>query len=79
MKTINIITTENNFVQDIETFCIVEEQLEDEVVKKMEDRFELLISNFVSEDIDDIESIIEDGYFEYNGITFQIFWSYCEM
>ena len=76
MEIIHIITTDTNYgtVNDIVSYPVYEEQLQDEVVKRVENNFEKLIENLNPNHEDDIEDIIEDGYYQYNDVNIEIVW-----
>jgi len=78
MQIIHIITTDSNYgtVNDIVSYPVYEEQLQDEVVKRVENDFENLINNLNSNDIEDIEDIIEDGFYQHNDTNIEIVWGY---
>ena len=74
MRTINIITTEQNVVGSIETFAIHEEQLSDEVVEKAEERFSEILTN-MGADTDEIENLIVVGFYENQEFAVNLVWS----
>ena len=83
MEVINIITTERGIISDIKSYGILDKDLEDEVVEQVNDRFEKIVTDYIQplslEELDtDIEEILDNGYFEYNGVEIQIAWSYIE-
>ncbi len=81
MEILNVIITEDNVVNLVESFCVVDEQLRDEVVEQAEKYFTDTIVQLVGSDnhaIDDIEDeSLENGYFEFDNITIQLAWSSC--
>jgi hypothetical protein len=78
MQIIHIITTDTNYgtVNDIVSYPVFEEQLEDEVAERVEKDFATLIKKLDPNHVDDIESIIEDGYYQYNDVNIEIVWGY---
>jgi len=77
MDIINVIETVNGTVLSIESFVVEEEQLSNEVVEKAEELFTAkALENGAKPD--DIETHIEDGYYENNGFSYvvNLVWSY---
>jgi len=81
MELINVIITEDNVVNLVESFCVVDEQLRDKVVDKAVKYFKETIVELAGEEnqtIDDVDDeVVEEGYFEWNDITVQLTWSSC--
>lgn len=78
MRVINIVETENNIVLGIDSFGIFEDQLTDDVVEQAEELFlsKIRENGFISEDIDEINDILDDGYWNNeSGYTTNIIWS----
>lgn len=75
MRIINVITTEENVVDEIKSFGVVDEQFVDEVVEEAEKYYREKIKYFskmTDEELDDVmPDHIEDGYWrDYtNGVT----------
>jgi hypothetical protein len=82
MRIISVIDVENGVVTDINSFAIHEEQLSDDIVEKAEELFKKKVLELNPElDDDDIEEIIEDGFYEYENETIcgvSLVWSYVD-
>lgn len=82
MRIINVISAENGTVIDIESFAVHEEQLSNDVVEEAEKLFRKKILELNPElDDDDIEEIIDDGFYEYENETIcgiSLVWSYVD-
>lgn len=83
MRIINIITVGDTLISttrglvDIKSYVIEDEQLSGEVVEEAEEYFAGLLQGFgVNED--DIESYVEDGFYENDSQSIHIVWSYPE-
>lgn len=77
MRIINIITVLKGVVETAESFLIAEEQLSDEVVELAEKKFtELITQHGVAEE--DVETYIEDGYYQEGDWSANIVWTYPE-
>ncbi len=81
MEILNVIITEDNVVNLVESFCVVDEQLRDDVVEDAVKYFKETIVQLAgteNQTIDDVdEDVVEEGYFEWNDITVQLTWSSC--
>lgn len=65
MRIINIIEVINGVPSINQSFGVYDEQLSEEIVKEAENLFiKLIKENSLDEDEEDIESAIEDGYWE---------------
>lgn len=82
MRIINVILAENGVVIDIDSFAIHEEQLSDDIIEEAEELFKKKVLELNPElDDDDIEEIIEDGFYEYENETIcgvSLVWSYVD-
>lgn len=77
MDIINIITTENNQVTDIDSFAIVCSELQSDVVEEAEKTFKEKVKDLSGEEIDrhSMEDYTEDGFYKSDGIAISIVWS----
>ena len=78
MDIINIITTEHNRVNDIESFAVVCPEEQGIVAIDAEDCFMNKVKELAKPKIIDdfsIEDYKEDGYYEKDGIAISIVWS----
>lgn len=78
MRILNIVEQLNGTVSQILSYPVHEEQLSQDVVDQAEDMFKGIISE-VSGNIEDIDSYIEDGYYNDNqGWEISLVWSYTD-
>ena len=78
MRVINLVEAENNIVLGVDSFCIFEDQMSDDVVEEAEGTFleKIRENGFLSEDIDEINDILDDGYWcNESGYSASIVWS----
>lgn len=77
MDIVNIITTENNQVNDIDSFAIVCPEQQSDVVEEAEKVFTDKVNDLSGETIDEdsMESYIEDGCYQSDNITIALVWS----
>ena len=62
---------------DLKTYVVEDEQLSGEVVKEAEDAFYSLLQG-LGVDEDDIDSYIEDGFYENGSQSISMVWTYPE-
>ena len=75
MRTINVITIKNNFVENIESFQIEEEQLSEVVVAKAEEVFSEKVV-FLEGNDGYLEGYLKDKFYESKtGTTVSLVWS----
>jgi len=78
MRVINVVVTNKNGVQSIDSFGIFEEQLGQDVIDKAEKHFihKIKSNNIECEDETDEENYLGNGYADHdNGIIVAIVWS----
>ena len=76
MRIINIVESTSNEIESIESFCVIEEQLVDAVVKQAEKLFLIkALENGAHEEDFNTEQLLDDGYFENGDYNVSIIWS----
>jgi hypothetical protein len=65
MRIINVIVLHAGILHTINSYPVIDEQLSQEVVDQAEDEFRnFILTTGTDDDIRDIESFVEEGYFE---------------
>lgn len=77
MRIINVTTFQSGMINEIQSFAIWEEQTSQDVVNKAEEYFKKMLTiNASYLTTEDIESILDDGYYDnQNGWEISIVWS----
>ena len=78
MRIINVVEQLQGMITQIQSFPVYEEQLSQDVVTEAENTFKAIINEVVGIDPDseDMEMIIEDGYYtDDNGWDVSLVWS----
>lgn len=76
MRIINIVEVLNGSISQILSFPIHEDQLSEEVVSQAEDTFKKTINEVTGIDVEDLDSVVEDGYYtDDNGWELSLVWS----
>jgi hypothetical protein len=71
MRVINVVKIKDGVVDDMESYGVFEEQLVDDVVKPAEDMFIKCAKEigFDDSDPDDVDDLLDNGYYENPGLS----------
>ena len=75
MDIINVIEVKDNVVHSIESYPIYEDQLRSDVIKKAEEDFTVKAME-LGADVEHIDYLLEEGWWEVNNHSVNIVWSY---